>query len=376
MLSNHIRVLQIIANSKNFGGVEAFLLEIYRNIDKSKIQFDFLFSQSSAYDLYKNEIEDMGGHIYELHCNGNKIKRKILLGIRLKKFLKENNYNIVHINTGAFFFNLQVAIIAKITKVRKIIVHSHNVSLESKFGFKRILIDFLKPIIQLFATNYFACSMPAANSLFTKKMINSNKFKIIKNGIDVEKFKFNNKIREEKRKELNIEKKFVIGHIGRFVYQKNHEFLIDVFDEICKQNKNSILLLIGEGELEEKIKNKVEKLKLAERVLFLGPRQDISELLQAMDIFVFPSRYEGLGIVAIEAQCTGLRIILSDSIPKEVKIAENIKFISLNENKKKWSEIVLGLENKENREEAYKNIFSRGYDVHDVVNQLQEFYLR
>lgn len=298
------RILQISIGSKVFGGVEKFLYEIYKKIDKQKIQFDFLSPNITSYGLYADEIKKMGGNIIELKIDRAGLKGKILYNKKLYEFLKSNEYDIVHINSGAFFFCLQVAFICKICKVKRIIVHSHNNIKMSNL--KKTVKNLLKPMLNFLADDCLACSNSAANALFLHRKVKNGKVKIINNGIETDIFKFNEKIREEYRKNLNLEDKIVYGHVGRFDREKNHYFLIKVFNEICKVQKNAILMLIGEGKLENDVKKMVEELELNDKVYFLGVRKDVNNIMTAMDCFIFPSLYEGLGIVAIEAQTSRL----------------------------------------------------------------------
>ena len=228
-------------------------------------------------------------------------------------------------------------------------------------------------MLKKYATDYFACSEIAGKWLFGKNIVKSSKFKIIHNAVDYEKFKYNEEERNKIRDDLKIANNdIVIGHVGRFTNQKNHEFLIDVFYEMHKINKHYKLLLIGTGILEENIKAKVEKLKLSEYVIFLGFKNDVYRYMNAMDIFAFPSLYEGLGLGLVEAQANGIPCFATkDTIPSEVKINNNFEFIELDI--EKWKEKIL----KTNvvRIDSKKNIKEANYFIEDVVNQLMEFYL-
>lgn len=237
---------------------------------------------------------------------------------------------------------------------------------------KNIVKNILKPFSKMFATNYFACSENAGRWLFGNKTFNQNKVKIIHNAIETERFKYNENIRNSIRKELHIEDKFVLGHVGRFVKQKNHDFLIDIFYEVYKKNKDSILLLIGDGPLEEKIKNKVKKLKLEEVVYFLGVKNNVNEFMQAMDVLVFPSLYEGLGMVTVEAQCAALKVICSSEVPKEIKICENVKFLDFND-LAKWINNILDKNNE--RIDCIESARKNGYEIAYEVNKLEKLYV-
>ena len=236
--------------------------------------------------------------------------------------------------------------------------------------------QFLRPFSKRYATHYFCCSELAGRWLFGNKTYDQGKVYLLNNAIDVDKFKYDEKIRKEKRKELNIkDNQLVIGHIGRFVQQKNHEFLIDIFNEIYKQDKNAILLLIGEGPLKEEIQNKVNELGLDKNVKFLGQRSDANELYQAMDLFLFPSLYEGLGMVLIEAQCAGLPCIASIEVPQIAKISDKFVFENLKENPKKWADICLKfLKEKSIRKNSEKSLNIQNYNIKNEAKKLKNKY--
>ena len=327
-----IRVAHIVGKMVG-GGVEAFIMNYYRNIDRTKVQFDFIIDSDSKV-VPREEIENMGGKIIEIPPY-----QKIFSYIKeLKKILNENKYKIVHSHLNSLsVFPLFAAYLAKVP-VR--IAHSHSTTNKREWK-KNIVKNILKPFSKVFATHYFACSEHAAKWLFGDKALKSGEVKIIHNAIDLKKFESTEKIRERVRKSLNIENKFVLGHVGRFVEQKNHLFLIEIFNEVYKENNNAVLLLIGEGPLEEKIKEKINEMKLQNCVYFLGIRNDVNELMQAMDVFVFPSLYEGLGIVVVEAQCLKLNIVCSTEVPKEVDFSNRICFVDLNQNVDVWKKHII-----------------------------------
>lgn len=247
-----IRIL-IIGMHDKIGGVETFLMNYYRNIDRNKVQFDFI----SIYDklCFENEIKSLGGRVYKI-CS-EKVN-PIKYCKQLEKIIRENNYKIVHINMLSAA-NILPVIVAKRQKIKHIIIHSHNSNTPS--GLLRKLLNALnKPFLHL-GTDFFACSKLAGEWLFGKNFLKKHELKIINNAVDIDKYKFNAQTRENIRNELECRKKFVIGHVGRFCYQKNHDFLINVFYEVQKEDKDMILLLIGEGELKEEIQEKVKKLK-------------------------------------------------------------------------------------------------------------------
>ena len=356
-----IRIAHVIGKMVG-GGVESFIMNYYRHIDKTKIQFDFIIDSDSTV-VPKEEIEKLGGRIIEIPPY-----QKIFSYIKtLKKVFKENNYKIVHSHLNALsVFPLFAAYLAKVP-VR--IAHSHSTTNKKELK-KNIIKNILKPFSKIFSTDYFACSEHAARWLFGNKTFEKGMVQIIYNSIDIDKFKYNEEIRNKIRKEMQIENKFVLGHVGRFVQQKNHDFLIDIFKEVYKENKNVVLLLIGDGPLEWKIKEKVKKNGLENAVYFLGIKDNVNELMQAMDVFVFPSLYEGLGIVLIEAQSSNLPCLVSSEIPKEAIINENVNVIELNKSEI-WKRKILEI-NKDNKRTTIK---IKQYDIKFSKNKLEEKYI-
>ena len=322
-----IKILYIVPSLRLCNGISSYAMNYLRNIDNEKIQIDF-FSLTDKEEAYVKEIESDGGKVYF----GEKIKIKnIIKNVkRVKKFMMEHakEYDIIHchvLNSGAFFMYY-----AKKYGIKNRIIHSHVTKTSDKF-FSKLIDDIILPLT-VFNSNYFcACSKDAGDTLLKGKNV-----KVIKNAISGERFKFNERDRKRIRKELNVENKFVIGNIGRFCNQKNQEFLISLIEDLKTDIPNVVALIIGRGPLEEKLKKQVKELKLDENVIFLPQCENINELYQAMDVFILPSKYEGLGIVLIEAQVSGLHCISSTNVPQEAKITDNYDFIDLKDNKKVW----------------------------------------
>ena len=365
-MADTIRVLHVLG-SMNIGGQETFIMNIYRSIDRSKVQFDFLLNYPSKCD-YEDEIISMGGIVCRIPRRFPNYMKHLKY---LDNFLKNNNYDIVHQHTNS---NLAVSTIikAKKYKISKIIYHSHSSKPDK--GIINTIFDILyKSRIKKYATHYFACSVSAADNLFGKYIEKPN-IKVIKNAIDTEKFIYNLNSREQKRKELKIENKFVIGHIGRFTEAKNHSFIINVFKEIYKKNHSAALLLVGDGELRGDVEKKVYELGLKDNVIFTGLRSDIPELLCAMDVFLFPSLWEGLPVTLVEAQANGLYCVVSDVITKEVKITDMIEYISFNKPILYWADKVLVNINGYERKNMGENIKKSGFDVQNTTLWLLKFY--
>ncbi|MDO5548130.1 MAG: glycosyltransferase [Eubacteriales bacterium] len=370
---NCVRVLQLNSGSKNFGGVSSFLYNVYTHIDRYQVQFDFLSPNETTYGLYREEIESAGAQIFELNIRGNILTRKLKLYSRLKKFLQNSEYQIIHINSGNFFFNLFSVMAARNARIPTRIVHSHNAGDLTTSPIKRMFFKLLKPYLEKNATHLWACSRKAAEYMFQSKSL--NRVIIIPNGIVTERFTYHEEVRKKIRKEINVEDKFVVGHVGRFLPQKNHEFLIDIFAEIYKKEPNAVLLLLGQGELENKIRERVNQFELNECVRFLGIRNDIENIYQAMDVFILPSFHEGLPVTGIEVQASGLPIVLSDSITEEVKLTKYVRFLSLTDGASKWADALLAYRDV-NRKDQVKEIYEAGYDINQVAKRLERFYLQ
>jgi len=365
-MKKNIRIAHIMGKMVG-GGVEAVVMNYYRNIDKAKIQFDFLVDEDST-DIPKEEIESMGGRVIMIPPY-QKLRDYLK---ELQKVLKENKYTIVHshINTLSVFPLYG----AKKSGVGVRIAHSHSTTNKKEWK-KNLMKNALKPFSKIYATDYFACSRLAGRWLFGNKAYNRGEVHLLNNAIEVDNFLYNEKVRLKKRKELSIKKNtLVIGHIGRFVKQKNHEFLLDIFKEIHEKEPNSILLLAGTGPLLEDIKKKVEELDLTDNVKFLGQRNDANELYQAMDIFLLPSLYEGLPVVGVEAQAAGLLCILSTSMTEETKILSTTKFVSLDQSSKDWAEIILKEYSNFTRTNTLKEIQKNGFDIKTEAKKLEKKY--
>lgn len=362
-MSKPIRILHIVQKMEA-GGTQAFLMNLYRNIDRDKIQFDFLVEYEEK-EFYDDEIISLGGKIY--YTNFRKTLNVIKFKKTLSNILKEHpEYKIVHIHATAI--GKICTDVAKKCGVKTIIAHTHNNSAVKDWKYYPKIL--LRKLYTKGPTDFFACSEDAGIYTFKNK-----KFTVVYNAIDIDKFLFKQEIREEFRKELNIEDKFVIGNIGRLHEQKNQSFLIDVFYEIQKRKDNAILLIIGKGPLENELKEKVSNLGIDNKVYFLGNRKDIERIYQGMDAFVLPSLFEGLGIVAIEAQVSGLPVIASTGVAKEANITNNIRNIDLSEPIDVWIEAIC--KTKVNNRKSIEDIVRKSkFNIKNNVKFLQEFYLK
>lgn len=356
-----------VMGTLNCGGAETMWMNIYRKIDRNRIQFDFVVHTNETC-FYDEEIRLLGGEIY--HCPRYTGKNHSAYKKWWKKFFQEHDeYAILHSHvrsTASIFF----PIARKAGCVT--IIHSHNTS--SGRGLKAIAKKFLQFWLRYSSDYYFACSEQAGKWLFGKRIANEGKIYLLKNAINVEKFTFDDSIRAKKRKELGIEGNSVaVGHVGRFEEQKNHIFLIDIFTNVAIMQSNAKLILVGKGEKLEYIKNKVRELGISDRILFLQDRHDVNELLQAMDVFLFPSLYEGLPVSLIEAQAAGLPCVISDTISKEVDITDLVVRKSLKLSPAVWAENIISIAGTKRKSQGEKLKYA-GYDITDTSQKLVEFY--
>lgn len=342
-------------------------MNYYRNIDKTRIQFDFFFDEDSINIPYE-EIEKLGGKVIIVPPYQKIIKYHNVL----KKLLKDGQYKIVHshLNTLSVFSLFA----AKVAGIPIRIAHSHSTTNKKEMK-KNLLKQILRPFSKVFSNKYMCCSELSGRWLFGDKEYDKGSVYLLNNAIDLEKFRYDEKLRINKKKELNIDDKtIVIGHIGRFVKQKNHKFLIDVFNEINKKYNDSILLLVGQGPLFEEIKKKVKKMGLEDSVFFLGQRKDVNELYQVFDVFVLPSLYEGLPVVGIEAQATGNLCIFSDDMTKETKILDSTKFMSLNSTAKEWADEILKNIKDYKKHDTKDEVSKYGYNIKKEAEKLTKKY--
>lgn len=348
----------------NRGGSETFIMNVLRNTDREQYQFDFLVHDiPNARHDYTAEVEKLGSKIYSVPS----IFNFPLYLYSLFCLLKKTDHSIVHIHihTLALFPLLFAKFFGK-----KVIVHSHNTRLGGGL-LKKTAKYILTFPLSFLADYYCACSLDAGKWLFGPKINLKRNFSVIANGIDAKNFSYNEDLRDQYRTRLHLQDRLILGHVGRLDHQKNHDFLIDIFHAVYKQNKDAVLLLIGRGSLEEEIKNKVNKLGLSEVVRFLGVRNDIPALMNAMDIFVFPSLYEGLGIVLIEAQATGLPCLTSSTVPRDAKVTNLCSFLPLNDTEPWVDNCFKSYPERKSMEEEIKQ---SGYQIENSVEKLCTIY--
>lgn len=356
------------------GGISNLTLTINEKIDRERFEFAYLVFRNQK-EFCDERAEKLGSPklIVDLSSVKNPIAKGIKKVLRTSTILKDEKIKIVHIDASTPY-DVILAVAAKIAGVPRIIFHAHNDNYERNLTLRNVMQPVFRLMIPFVVTDYIAISEQTAKFLFPKSVVKRKKYYLFKNGIDVNKYVFDQKTRNFVRKNYGFEDKFIVGHIGRFVYQKNHDFLIDIFYNIAKKKKNAVLLLVGIGELQDKIKKKVVKLGIEEKVVFWGVTEEVPNLMQAMDCFIFPSNYEGLGMVAIEAQCAGLPTIVSDVLPKEVDITECLERISLSRPADEWAKRCLEFANRLIREDQTYRVRQSGYDINEVVKKLERLY--
>lgn len=367
-MSNPIRVLQVIGQM-NRGGAETMIMNIYRQIDKSKIQFDFVVHTNKKGD-YDDEIIKLGGRIYNVpRFTGT----NIYIYTKAWKRLFNNNkgYKVIHGHIGSC-----ASIYLKIAKTFGLFTIAHSHSVGTRLNLRGIIYSCLSYPTRYIADYFFGCSELAGISRYGKSIVNSyDRFSVLKNAINIENFTYSKSIRSQKRSELNIENKFILGHIGRFDEAKNQSFLIDIFKEVHDKKEKSGLILIGDGKLRESAEEKVKNLGLSDSVIFTGVRSDISELLQAIDVFVFPSLYEGLPVTLVEAQASGTLCFISENITNEVKVTDLIRSISLEKSPQEWAVEILNVKNGYKRCDTSDEIRTSGFDIRETTKMLENFYI-
>jgi len=366
-MSDPIRVLQVLAGM-NRGGAETFIMNVYRNIDRTKVQFDFILFRNEECD-YNKEIKDLGGRIYWIPRYNGRNHFKFIK--TWNTFFKQHRqYKIIHGHVRS-----TASIYLRIANKYGLhtIAHSHSTSSRGN-RIEILLKNTIQYPIRNTADHLFSCSKRAGIWLYGVKATLKSNYRIIKNAIETEKYRFNKATRDENRKRLNVQNKFVIGHIGTFTPPKNHKFLIDVFKEVHDRNQDAVLLMVGDGELRPIIEKRIKDLSLTDSVILTGVRSDIPALLQAMDVFVFPSLFEGLGIVIVEAQASGLPCIISDTIPEEARITDLVKVLSLDDSMEIWADTIIA-HSAVIRRDTRRDITEAGYDISETTKHLEAYYL-
>lgn len=356
-----LRVLQVV-NIMDRAGLETMLMNYYRKIDRERVQFDFLTHRPDK-GAYEDEILSMGGKVY--HAPRLYPQNYVEYYKFMKEFFGNHpEYKIVHSHIDTMSaFPLHTA---KLNQIPVRIAHSHTskLDIDAKLPIKYLA----KLMIPKVANFNCACGNIAGEFLFGKR-----EYKLINNAIDLKQFEFDEDIREKKRCELSLGDAFVVGHVGRYSYIKNQSFLIDVFQELLRINSNSKLLLIGKGDDESLLRQKIIDLKLEDKVLFLVDRDDVHELYQAMDVFVMPSLFEGLPVVGVEAQASGVPCIVSDRVSKEILLTDRISMMSLERTPEEWARQAIFMQQGQ-RTLSMEQLKLQGYDSQTEATKLMKWY--
>lgn len=370
-----IRILHVVG-TMNRGGTETLIMELYRHIDRSKVQFDFLiYNYSDKPGAFDEEILSLGGKIY--NAKRRFYKGPIAFCKELKTFFKMHpEYSVIHAHQYAASGYI-LAMAKKALPTCVTIAHSHIAFV--KTDFLRNLADSIgKKLLKKYADYAFGCSEDALYELFGKRSNQTNCF-VINNAINPGKFKFDVQKRGYWREQFGAgANTLIIGNVARFTYQKNHEKIIETFHAVSKKNTDSLLVLIGEGSRQEQMRQMVKEFGIEEKVLFMGVRDDVQDIINAFDVFLMPSRYEGLGIVLVEAQANGLPCVMSaDVIPAEADVGTGlVTRVSLEKNAQIWAKRCMESPGRLASEKAQQAVADAGYDIHKTAAWIQDFYLK
>ena len=366
-MANEIQRVLHVGLSKSFGGIAAYQMNLYKNLDREKVQLDFVthFDKPAAESL----ATSMGSRIFYLPP-----EKKIYSYIKeFRQVIIENNYKIVHIHKNSAA-NILPFLICKQCKVPFIIAHAHSTNaIDSKLA--NIPHFFSRKLLKRLISKGFACSAAAAGWMYGKNYKNDKRVEIVQNGIDIHAFEFDNEIRIATRKFLGIEDHLVLGHVGNFIRPKNHRFILDIFKEVLKKRPDARLLLIGTGGLMESIVRYSKKIGVSKSVIFAGNKSNVNIYYQAMDIYLMPSIHEGLPFAGVEAQAAGLPCFFSDAITKELAITRLARFLRLDLGSAKWAEEIVKINISKPREKFTKELSAAGYDASLNAKRLEEYYL-
>ena len=350
------------------GGIETLLMNLYRHIDREQLQFDFMVHRPDK-GFYEDEVTSMGGKIYRTPPF-NPFKIHSFKSSVCEILEAHPEYKVFHCHAELNLWPLKYA---HRLGIPTRIAHSHNA--KTVVNLKYFFFRYEKLFIKKHCTDMFMCSTPAGEWSFGKKAVADGRVRFIKNGIEPERFRFDEKTRREVREELGVGNKTVIGHVGRFMQQKNHSFLLEIFSIIHKKNPNTVLALCGEGRLEGEIRKKAAELGIADSVIFLGVRKDTNRIYQAYDMFLFPSLWEGLPLTGIEAQTAGLPVLMSDVITPETIVTDNVTTFSLSATAEQWADMTLEILSSYKREDCQGQVVKAGFDIQETADWLQSFYI-
>lgn len=360
----------VFGMTENPGGVESFLFNYYRKIDKTKIQFDFLCNTYNKV-AYEDELISLGGQVIHIAMRSKKLLK---YHRELNEFMKKNatDYQAIWINVCSLA-NIDYLKVAKKYGIEKRIIHSHS-SQNMDTWFRQILHRMNRNKIQNYATDYWACSKDAAKWFYKDELF--PKVVIVKNAIELDRVKFSVEKRNLIRNKYGVNGKFVIGNVGRLHFQKNQLFALDIMKYLSKRMPDCMLMFVGQGEDEKKLRRRVEDLNIQDKVIFAGVQSDIGGYLSAFDLFLFPSLFEGLGIAGLEAQANGLPVVCSQGvIPEELKVVDNFYFKNLDDGAENWAEKIKMLSKNLSRtdmEKIRKNFTEAGFNIDTEVKRLEQ----
>lgn len=361
-----IRILQMIG-SLEIGGSQAMIMNIYKRLDRTKVQFDFIIDHPKN-KYYADEIKKLGGKIYVVpKFTGKNVV--LIRKIWSRFFFKHPEYKILHSHVRSY-----ASVYLDVAKKQglKTIIHSHSTSNGS--GFKSIIKKCLQYPLRYQSDYLFACSKIAGEWLYGKQACHKDNFYILNNAIDVTKYKINQDRRIRIRKELKVDSNFVFGHVGRLHEAKNHKFLLEVFHNVLKRKPESKLIIVGDGELRSEIEEKIRRLHLQDSIIMTGNRNDVPDLLMAFDAFLFPSKWEGLPVTVVEAQAASLPCFVSDTVTREVGISDLVHYLPINRGADYWCDAIIN--GNLNKKDVSKEIVAAGFDVKETAKWLTDFYMR
>ena len=339
------------------GGVTNMMINIQSHLDRSKVNFDYLVFHDRK-EALEDKVASMGSRKLIASVDHISVRplRRLLRINEIRKVCKENKIQILHYNADSAA-DVTNILGAKLGGVKYVTIHSHNAGFGTAGKGVRMVSKLLQPFIPALCNNYWACSDLAARFLFPKSIIEAGNYAVLPNGIELEKYDYNEAVRKEMRTKLGLEDRFVVGHAGRFSDQKNHTFLLDIFKEIARKNDKAVLLL-----------------GIQERVIFYGASSEMEKMYQAMDVFLMPSLHEGLPVTGVEAQASGLPCVFADTITKEVDITGHSEFLSLDEAPGVWADKVLAYVESE-RKSNKKELLEAGYDIQQTADIVSKLYL-
>ena len=366
-----VRVLEVLRMiPRNPGGIENFVLCAVESMDRTGLKTDFLSAYSCADRAYADRVDRTGGTMYTLAFRHGMGKPAMLA--RMVRFLKTHPYDVIHVHSGWIMELAAWAAAARIAGTGRVILHSHGAGADESPAARFLKTTLCRTLVLRLSDERCACSVVSAECVFGRAAL--NRVRIIRNGIPADRFRFDPAAREALRSRYFIpESGFVIGYVANFYPVKNHAFLLEVFAKVLEKEPGARLLLIGDGDEKERILSKAERLELADRVIFTGTTDRVQDYLQMMDVFVFPSRSEGLGIAAVEAQAAGLPVIASEGVPREAAVTEDVVFLPLPDGADTWADTVLRMKGRA-RTDRTEQVRTHGYDIRGSAEEFRKLY--